>query len=134
MAESEESLASEKCEHAETAQQLQKERDEVTVKEQETIRLQKELNESQEKVQTDPDSEIKHKHFCWEVHILYVRMYVSMCMCMYVCVRLLLCWFCQIKTVEVRLSEMQTDPDSEIKREARILNRKLADSEVCLSQ
>jgi len=36
----------------------------------------------------------------------------------------------QLKGAQVRLAEVQTDPESEVKRRVRILERKLADTEV----
>lgn len=36
----------------------------------------------------------------------------------------------QLKMAQVRLAEVQTDPESEVKRRVRILERKLADAEV----
>lgn len=45
-----------------------------------------------------------------------------------VCCGLPLCL--QLKGAQVRLAEVQTDPESEVKRKVRILERKLADTEV----
>ena len=45
-----------------------------------------------------------------------------------VCCSLPLCL--QLKGAQVRLAEVQTDPESEVKRRVRILERKLADIEV----
>ena len=58
-----------------------------------------------------------------------------MCVCTYnvsslVCYGASLPTCSQLKMAQVRLAEVQTDPESEVKRKVRILERKLADAEV----